>query len=981
MKIKIATVKLSTLRPSLRMSARVALCILSLIATAIGCAWVGTYHSVRFNDFQTEREMRRLPPLPTMANGMNDRRASWDLEREDIDFYEAVETREKELDDLWQRSATAETNGDLSLERGLLTDYLKRTNISRQPGFASYVCQPCRNSAIDRLDAIGALTRGSTPARVKAYLKARHEYEEDKPDAEEIERELESIKSDKNLNDNVAYLRAAEIYSEDNFAEAAEAFAKLATRYPNSEKCEAALFMAAVATMKTSSTYVEASGNSNWDYTKDPPKAEIDEAWHNAFGAFQKLMRDYPRGRYFNDARGWLAYLLLRKQDRAGALIEYYRLLTSSDENARIQGAFSLTFVRSSATEDEMSRVEKQLESEPQVALAYAYHNIYNYSIDPGYTAENVRSEEFKDANGNINYEARRLRYEELEKEASLKNASASRDELERVLNFSRRLLARYPGLQAGGGFSLRAAQASEELNDNQAAATFAQKALRSGLRGDQRAQALWTQGIAGHRLRQFDQAKHAFETLLKEFPVGPLSECARRSLAMTAEDSGDIDGALEQYIALDYSIDVAYFVDTLMTLEQLAGFIERHPNSPKANEFTYALAVRYLRANRWEDARKTLARVQTASTPDYSQYSYYGNCDGNEMIGCWDPKDGETDADGNAIITPALVMRDVQTANDLEALELRVNQAVRDEAKAEALYQFASYQYQASSLLFYNPLASPGYWNIGLLSGKGKYRAANESQILLNATQERERLARALNVYLEVANRFPQTRAARDALYTAAVCHERLSSYNPYWRGIYQAGLHAGNRMVTYEDVKATYPNYQLPRGTYGWQPSTRTVNGGPGFQAPPKPPKPPVRPTRTARAKSIAHWLKNSLEEFWVEKGERWLTEAIMVGLILFVGRVAARSRRRLRARMARQRLAQAKEVVVYPWLDLFWIDHVEPSRREQFKKFLGEKRQEIIEVAKDPRGRPILIRNVVTHTALISLLVSLIWTFGSA
>jgi outer membrane protein assembly factor BamD (BamD/ComL family) len=971
MEIKIAIDKLQTARSSLRMSARAAVCVLSLVVTAIGCAWVGTYHSVRFNDFQSEREMGRLPPLPTMANGMNDLRLYWAQESGDDYTYEDVEKGETDIKDLWQRAGSAESNGDWSLERELLGDYLKHTAISREPGF----CQPCRNSAIDRLDALSAITHGSSQANVQAYLKARHAFDSDKTDPEEIERTLEPIKSEFNLKDNVAYLRAAETYRANEFEEAAKAFAKLAASYSHSEKREAALFMAAVATMKSSNTYVEASGNS--DYTDDGSTIEIDEAWHEAFSAFQRLMHDYPHGRYFNDARGWLAYLLLRKHDRAGAMIEYYRLLASDDENARIQGAFSLTFVRSCATENEMSQVEKTLESEPRVALAYAYHNIYNYAIDPGSDYPDYHELD-RDESGPTDYESRERRREEIDEEWQQHRDLVGRTERSRVLNFAKRLLSHYPSLQVGGAFALRAAQASVELDDNQNAVTFVERALRSGLHGDQRAQALWTLGIAEHRLRQFDKARKAFETLLKEFPVSSLTEGTRRSLAMIAEDSGDIDTALEQYIALDYNIDVAYFVDTLMTTEQLTGFLERHPDSPKANEFTYALAIRYLRADRWQDARQTLARVRTASTPNYSAYSYFGDCDGTETVDCWDPKDPETDSDGNLIITPALVMRDVQTANDLEALELKVNEAVGDEAKAEALYQVASYQYQARSLLFYNPLASPGYWNLGLLSGKGKYRAPNESQILWNATQERERLARALNVYLEVVDRFPQTRAARDALYTAAVCHERLSNYNPYWRGIYQAGLHAGKRMVTYEDVKTAYPNYQLPRGTYGWQPASRNVNGGPGFQPPPKP---PVRPTKTARVKSIARWLKNSFEEFWVQKGERWLTEAIILGLILFVGRVAARSRRRLRARIARQRLAQAKEVVVYPWLELFWIDHVEPSRREQFKKFLGEKRQEFVDLARDGRSRPVLVKNIVSHAALAGLLISLLWTVGSA
>jgi hypothetical protein len=349
-------------------------------------------------------------------------------------------------------------------------------------------------------------------------------------------------------------------------------------------------------------------------------------------------------------------------------------------------------------------------------------------------------------------------------------------------------------------------------------------------------------------------------------------------------------------------------------------------------------------------------------------------NCHENSPTNCEDPKTGDYDENDNPVITPRLVMRDVQTANDLEALERTANQAEGDEAKAEALYQYASYQYEGSSLLFYNPLASPGYWNLGVLAGEGRYRVTNEQAILWHSTQEHDRLARALNVYLDVAGRFPRTRAARDSLYTAAVCHERLSNYNPYWRQIYQNGLHAGQRMVTYQDVKAEYHNYQLPRGTYGWHPSTRTVDGGPGWQAPPKP---PLRLSKTARVKLLVRRMADRFEIFWREKGRRWLAEIVIALGLLLTGRIAARNRRRLRARIARHRIEQSRQAITYPWFEMFWIDRVEPSRREQIRKFLGEKRQEFLELARDSRSRPVLLRGIVSHAFLFGLLTSLLWT----
>ncbi len=791
---------------------------------------------------------------------------------------------------------------------------------------------------------------------------------------------LDLVPADLNLKDNVAYLRAAELYRQDKFDESAKVFATMSRLYPHSEKREAALFMAALATMKTSVAYIPASGNSYG--VDDWNKPFTDQAWRDAFEAFQKVIDAYPHGRYFNDARAWQAYLHLRAHDLAAALAQYYRLLADNrDENARTEAAFSLTLVRSSATDDEMTRVEKELEKEPNAALAYAYHNIYNYSIDPGPAEPPYNEETIKDNRGQVDYEAQRRREEASRRDWENKRADISHKELLRTLEFSKRLIVNYPKLSVGGAFALRAAQTSEELEDNNGAVQFGRRALQSRLGGDDRAQALWTVGVAEHRLHHFEAARKSLSELVHDYPKSQLIEGARRELAMIAEDAGDIDAALEQYIALNYRIDEAYLVDYLMTPEQLGAFVQKHPDSPRQNEFTYALGVRYLRDNRWDDARKTLARVQTDRNVRYNYYCSTCDCDGNKTVNCNDPKVGDFEVHENGTvkkqIPPGLVMRDVQTANDLEALQGTADRAVGDEARAEALYQYASYQYEASSLLFYNPLASPGYYNLGEFAGEGKYRATGESQILFNAQQQHDRLARALKTYLQVAEQFPHTRAARDALYTAAVCHERLSNYNPYWREIYEKGLHAGARMVAYADVKATYPNYQLPHGTYGWQPSTRTVNDGPGWAAAPKP---LPRLTRTARAKLFIRLFKDRLSSFWNENGRRWLTEILIVAGLLVTARIARRNHRRLRARIMRQRIEQARQVVSYPWFEMFWIDPVQPSRRQQLKNLLREKRQEFIELARDRRCRPVLLRSILSDSVLTGLSLALLRTLWS-
>lgn len=958
---------------SFRSLTRAVLFIAALAATAVGCMWVETADSVRFNGFQNYREMGRLPPLPTLADATNRLRAAWGDEQSASDNYTLSDKQSRAIDGLWESAMTFEKEGDLAGEQTRLREYLQRTTISRNAWLNPDDRERRRNIATDKLDALTALNQDSSQSHVQAYLAARTLHDQ-KAAWEAVEKALGPATSDANLKDNVTYLKAAGLYRDDQLEEASSAFSTLARKYPHSEKREAALFMAALSTMKTSLTYSPTSGDEAHLHEREPGERhemEIDDAWRAAFAGFKRVVAEYPRGRYFNDARGWIAYLLLRKGDRAAALVEYYRLLSDpTDENARIEAACSLEMVRHHATDEELTRVEEQLADEPQVALTYAYHSIFNFSIDPGLSYPGWESVD--DSNGVYDAAASSRLREEKVREFDKNRAALGRQTVARVLAFTRRLTDRYPKLAVGGAFALRVAEASVELDNNDDAVRFGQRALQSGLQNNERAQALWTIGLAEHHLHHFTAARKNLQTLIRDYPKSDLITGARRLLAMVAEDSGDFDAALEQYLALKYTYDVAYFVDMLMTIEQLALFIERHPNLPEKNELTYSLAVRYLRANLWNDARATLAKVHAVADPEAGYYS--SGCE-NGTNGCHDPKDPEKDVNLNSIVTNELLLLDIQTANDLERLQQAVSRAGDNEATAEALYQFASYQYEASSLLFYNPVVWGGmrYWYLSDFALQGKYREPNEAQRLFAYMQEHETLARALKIYLQIVEQYPHTRAARDAFYTAAVCHERLSNYNPYWRDIYESGLHAGQRMVTYTDVTAAYPGYQLPRGTYGWQPSTRTVNDGPGWA---RPAKPTPRPSRWKRLESKAEGLYNQIWTFWNEKVRRWITFVFLIFGVGFTARIAAQNRKVLRPKIVRLRIVNSGLSIEPPRAGMFSQHSDADKKREKLKKFLSERGTEFWELARDDGTRPILLRNILSHSFLAGLVISLFW-----
>lgn len=950
------------------------------VATAFACGWFGgEEHSVRFRSHE-EREFTRLPPLPLTDQRERDcENPLYSQEQCEFD-YEAEERLEDEAKVLWDKAENAEESGDLALARQLLRDFSGK-NID---------CQECRNSAVDRLDAMAELDHGEKASAVHAYLKARYAYDllisrkatriwdEYKnplptqatgPSTDGVESTLNDVTRDSRLADNVAYLRAALLYRDGKMDEAASAFKALAAHYPQSEKREAALFMSGVALMRSSTNF----------QSEDETCSDcLGEAGRAAVVAFERVIREYPNGRYARDARGWLGYLALHGGDRAGALVQYYRLLAdAANDSERRAALVSVRLTRAGASEAEMLAVEKRLAGDPAAAFVYAYHSIYNY-------APHIASEAVSDYDREQSKYISKLRgmeWERAEKEEEKNGEVIARrtvqKELARVADFATTLMRRYPGTQTSANFALRVAEANFELDKNKEALEFARRALTSSASGAERAQALWVKGAAEQRLHDLSSARETLRVLVAENPRSPFTEGARRMLAMILEDKNDLEGALEQYVALDYREDFAYFVDVLMTPDQLAGFVAHHRTSAKIDELLYALGVRYLRAGRYREARETLKSIQTKGGNELEHYSFD---DENAPYYAKDMQFADSYEEG---VRPRWVMNDLQTADSLERLETEAGRAQGDEAKAEALYQLASYIYESPTVLFYNPAAWRGtrYENIAVLDMEGNYRRPGEAQTLWNYMQEHETIARALVIYLDIARRFPKTRAASDALYTAAVCHERLSGYSPYWRRIYSTNIHAGERMLTYEDVKAAYPDYRFPRATFGWEPSTRTVNGGPGRDLPPKP---KLRLTGWERAKHVAEKLWEMFREklwqpvwnYWDRNVRRYLTILLTLLNVLIIWRFAARARETLREQRALYGFSSFASQRENSGLSTL----LSSGPRKYFElrdDWIGIKRDWLNEwrlLAQDVRTRPTLFINLITHSLLCVLLLKL-------
>lgn len=1034
------------------------LCLLALFAAcaglALGCGWGGFENSVRFGFGSDDRDRSRLPPLPPDV-----RVASKPAEAVEAEELSSAQ-RAAQIDALWDAAVKAEDAGELEKERRLLGEYVAQTGAACGGDDAWYAtepldCQGRRNSAFDRLDALTSLDRGSARSRVLKYLEARAAYDarvagakgdsagatidsQDvrqlpqttptpdeqqsvalKNDAgdvrvstwdEEVESKLAAVESDPNLADNVAYLRAAAIYKAGQPGDALEAFESAASKHRNGEKREAALYMAGRAALESSVAY--AGGGQTATSTEACAGDDCrDEFWLRSRKNFERLLADYPRGRYASDARGWLAYLDLRVGDRAGALVEYYRLLgDAADAPGRETAVRSLRLVRGSADDADMDAVERELEDEPRAALAYAYHNVYSYPQGYYLKVPEVAGENPYDSGGDRYNES--ARWQE-QTEWTLRTL-AERRELRRAADFASRMMLRQAGANFGGAFLVRLAEAQSELGEDKSALDAARRALASKLDTGERAQALWVQGSSELRLKDYASARRTLGLLLAEFPQGDLARRTRVQLATAAEDAGDLDGALEQYLALGYDPDVAYFVDVLMTPEQLSSFIAAHESSARRDELLYSLGLRFMRAGRYSEARAALSRVRTTADSYYlssaaqaDSYSYlsYRDDDGPAHPKLrfrhtfWDDYgEGEEYATSAGAREDPLarrdtrvyadwLTRDMQTLEDLERLQREVDRARGEEAVAEATYQLASYFYEGE-FLFYNPAMWRGARATMIVSlDESSYRAPAEAQAVWRYEQEHEGPARAVALYLDVVRRYPKTRAARDSLYTAILCHQRLEGFNGYWRARYESGLHAGTRVVTLADLRREYPNYRLP-AVGRWKPSTRTVGGLPAWPAPQK----PVQLTgverarvkikraelRVAQAWGLFGEIHGGRLKAWTVKGLRWTLAGLVALSVLLVFRRTRRTRhflyKELARRIRRGRAARDLRGVRAPASS--YAAHLPYAFGPRLRAAAYDTAHGLLRLALHERGRAALALNLFTHGLLTLLLWSLLW-----
>ncbi len=291
---------------------------------------------------------------------------------------------------------------------------------------------------------------------------------------------------------------------------------------------------------------------------------------------------------------------------------------------------------------------------------------------------------------------------------------------------------------------------------------------------------ALYVRGATLHKLKRYRAAIADFAALLRRFPKSPLRRGAREELALLYEATGDYGSALEQYFALDYRMDIAYLLDIRMTPRQIEDFLRSragqsrrilttedwHTDPPRTYRCTqrdlllYSLGIRYLRDEKWRQAAYWLRLVPYKTYVAFSAGRKYR----------------EYNAD-----TPS--PEPLTAVRDLSRLERDVAAAKSDNARAAALYRYATYYSTHGTLLLYNP----ALWNFQRAYGFNFWwnpdpLSREDKALVRDYMYRHEVYARSRQICLEIARRYPHSPTVPRALYRAGAASRRLAEFNLWW-------------------------------------------------------------------------------------------------------------------------------------------------------------------------------------------------------
>jgi tetratricopeptide (TPR) repeat protein len=598
----------------------------------------------------------------------------------------------------------------------------------------------------DRVEVLEQALRHGAPVRLAGYLDVRNRLERGNLWPEytaRIRKAMESIAADP----KAGFLRPHALYTvvtmdsegrED--AVTARRFAECAELYPGSPRAQPALIMAARTLLQERPAGVKI------------PRADL--AQGRAY--LSRLLTKYPHTRFRANALGWAGRVEFLMGRYDSALVYYRRQMAAGGPPFGTTESIADCYYEKGRRDLWLATYIRHygsvVDAEDKVTAAE-----YVLPMSSGLRKKDMVRfcRALREDMGLLQpYLELRLYYTET-KPADLAN----------LVRLGEIALRRHPKTRLSPAVLARLSEISYLQKRYRTALKFAAKAIDGG--GTLDVDLAWfVRGSAQSKLGRRPAALRTYETFVRRFPKSRLVGGARENLALLYEKGNRLPEALTQYLKLDYELDVAYMLDVRMSPEQVASFVRGCSDAKTRKLATYALGMRYLRRDRFNDALRQFAKLTRRERREYTGLIRHKDDE-------WWDRDNRGD-----------LQDPVVTANKLKNLHAACRAAKGPERKAKAVYALAAYYYNAGDLLLYNK----SLWDTGRAWGYGFYwnkSAASPADVAAYRKHcyEHETYARARALCLEVLHRYPHASVAPKAAYTAANACYHLSGFNPWWR------------------------------------------------------------------------------------------------------------------------------------------------------------------------------------------------------
>ncbi|MBI3272439.1 MAG: tetratricopeptide repeat protein [Planctomycetes bacterium] len=326
--------------------------------------------------------------------------------------------------------------------------------------------------------------------------------------------------------------------------------------------------------------------------------------------------------------------------------------------------------------------------------------------------------------------------------------------------------------------------------------------------------EALWVETRALAALGRHGEAAETARELWRRFPEAEPAVHAMEEAAIACELAEDRGAALALYLDIKYMPDVAYLLDVLMDVDEIERFANQHSTHPSAGVVWYSLAVRRMRQEDFARAHGALrAAAEAGAGPPDSRLADNVALKGRQLAGmeaAWNRmqeslRPGLEAPDLGARVERLLAalgddepaVREQATAEleylgraaaermkaGLRSPDPEVRMRVRrllDRVAADAgaaAYAYARHIFEHDTL-FTNEVTWRG-GRVEYLSTQEALLRPEEADRLRRFQEEYNVKLRARGLFRAVAERFPDSVKAPNALYMAGVAGLRLFGYN----------------------------------------------------------------------------------------------------------------------------------------------------------------------------------------------------------